>query len=308
MAEPWKKKAKSDSEAEQPEEQQEPEKKKVQRPEGWEPDLRAAMRAGSLARANMSLIGGGIAWLTNTKGETANRTIGVAILGFFAGVLLVNYDWLWWVVIGGWLLTCGGIAVQNAPAKQPREEDNEGEWEKEGPEEDHETPGAYHEEDEGDGETEDEAEAARLAAAYAERTRAFIKVVEEAMATALHNGTAEGKGIRLAVLLTIFHKKKHLLDWDEERLCNFLTSIDVTVREQMYFKINGKKSNKAGVHVDDLTELLGHSPRLPAHLVPDLTPQHHLPAAPATPPQAHPAAPHPPTLTVVKEGGQQGVA
>ena len=276
-------------EPEPPEDEQPKKKPKADPPEDWEPDLRAALMPGSLSRANIQIISGLFSWVTGTKGETLNRVVAILIFGFFAGVLLAKNTWLWWVVAGAWVLGCGGIAVQNAPALEPKEEDEE-----------EDAPGDA--QDAGDQHADKAAEArnAQRAAEYAERTRTIIKFVEESMATAFHNGTAEGRGIRVAVLLTAFHKKMHLIDWDEERLTAFLESIGVVVREQMYFKINGKKSNKPGVHVDDLTKLLGHNPRLPAHLVPDLTPQH-----PLQQPLAHPSTP---ALTMVKEEGEKGVA
>ncbi|MFE4312604.1 hypothetical protein ACFRR6_41855 [Streptomyces sp. NPDC056891] len=307
MTEPWKKKDKGKGAAKKG---QSKKKSPQQKPQDWQPDLRAALNPGSLARANMQAIRQCFGWITAKKGETFNNVVGCLILGFFAAVLLRNYTWLWWALGGAWVLWVGGVAVQHAPALEiPDEEETEGEedeerWEAD-PENNHETAGEYGDEYD---ETEQRAEPKLLAAAYEARRTVFLKMVEETMATAFHNGTAEGKGVRIAVLLAVFHKKQHLLDWDEDRLKTFLESIGLPVKEQMYFKIAGKKSNKPGVHIDDLTKVLGHSPRLPAHLVPDLTPQHHPLAAPTAPPHAPPAPPHPPTLTVVHEEGEQGVA
>ncbi|MFJ5635070.1 hypothetical protein ACIQF5_20835 [Streptomyces goshikiensis] len=244
----------------------------------WRPDLRAALRPGSLARANTQLISRIARWTTTEKGETANRVLALLIFGFFATVILVNNSWLCWVVGAGWVLTVGGAAAQHAPnlkptLDEPEEEEDNDEDEEEEYDDDYEeyevereAPGEEDEEDEEPDEQDEERRKREEDAPL--RARALMSFVEDEVATAVHNGT---RGVRIAVLLTLFQSRGQLQNWDEDRLKNLLKGIGVPVREQMYFKINGKKSNKPGIHVDDLTETLGRRPRLPAHLVPDLT-------------------------------------
>ncbi|TFV33171.1 hypothetical protein E4K10_30285 [Streptomyces sp. T1317-0309] len=55
-------------------------------------------------------------------------------------------------------------------------------------------------------------------------------------------------------------------------MTGLLERCGITVREQMKFRVGGKQKNTPGVHIEDLARDLGHAPRLPAHLVPDLTP------------------------------------
>ncbi|MFE0774175.1 hypothetical protein [Streptomyces sp. NPDC058861] len=262
-------------------------------PGEWRPDMRAALRPGSLARANAQLISGIARWTTAEKGETANRVVALLIFGFFAAVIFVNNSWLCWVVGVGWVLTVGGVAAQHAPhlepaLDEPEEEEGDEEHEEEEYADDYEE---YEDEQETPGE-EDEEETDELNEERRKReedsllrTRTLMSFVEDEVATAVHNGT---KGVRIAVLLTLFQSRGQLQNWDEDRLKSLLKGIGVPVREQMYFKINGKKSNKAGIHVDDLTETLGRRPRLPAHLVPDLTPSapsnSRLPVGPDTGP------------------------
>ncbi|MFJ3097964.1 hypothetical protein [Streptomyces hydrogenans] len=290
---PYVKKVQTEDDSSAPAENESETVEEEQPQEGWDPDLAAAMKPGALAAANMELLRAALGWVIASKGEVANRVVACLILGFFAGVLIVNNAWMKWALAVVWILAVAGVAISNAPQKEPAPEDDQ-----ETGEEDRGT-GEYdgEEDDDQDGEKEDEEEGD---AAFKTRRAQFLKVIEEAMAVSLHNGTNEGRGIRITVLLAIFHKKQHLLDWDEKKLRAFLESIEIPVRDQIYFKVKGKKDNKPGVHLDDLTELLGHAPRLPAHLVPDLTPQHGH--------QQPPTAPSPPTLTVVPDEGEQGAA
>jgi hypothetical protein len=117
------------------------------------------------------------------------------------------------------------------------------------------------------------------------RGAALWGLVEEEVAAAVHNGR---KGERAAVLLEK-SKKKGLVptEWEEKQFKRTLQALGIPVREQMHFRVNGKKANKVGVHVQDLTQALGRAPRLPAHLVPDLTPGQEPASAH---PSHHPAA------------------
>ncbi|MDF3141492.1 MULTISPECIES: hypothetical protein [unclassified Streptomyces] len=91
-------------------------------------------------------------------------------------------------------------------------------------------------------------------------------------------------GAQTADILTRVQKDCSLPGWDEPRFRALLKSIKVPVRDQMHFGRDpdtGKKLNKPGVHVDDLTEALGHTP---AGLVPDITPTGPAPTEPAPSP------------------------
>ncbi|MFJ3856177.1 hypothetical protein ACIPRL_08120 [Streptomyces sp. NPDC090085] len=116
-------------------------------------------------------------------------------------------------------------------------------------------------------EEERQAAAAKSAEAVA---RAMKKIVEEESATTFY--TDKRKGVHLTDLLARIQKRGALADWDATRLGEYLTAIGIPVRPQINIKRGGRQDNKPGIHYDDLTRVLGHSPRIPAHLVPDLTP------------------------------------
>ncbi|MGC5263973.1 hypothetical protein ACPXCO_23440 [Streptomyces cyaneofuscatus] len=269
-------------------------------------DLRAALHPVALLNATRQILGSAVRWTTAEKGETVNRLFAWLGLLFVCGVLAYNYPEWSLVAIPVWLLVCGGVALQDPSLQKHRAaSDHELESEEEDePEEDRRFEGddfaedAGYEDDSPDPDEQDheagesyrdkEADRARQ-----EKTQVWWTLVEREVATAVHQGT---KGVRVATLLSIIQERGHLPDWDEARLVAMLRSIEIPVREQMYFKINGKKSNKHGVHVEDLTEALGRAPHLPAHLVPDLTP--------SQPPAGARVGP----LSLVKEGEPEEVA
>lgn len=273
-------------------------------------DLRAAFHPAAILNATRQILGGAVRWTTAEKGETANRLFAWFFLLFVCGALAYSYPTWALVAIPGWVLVCGSVALQDPALRKQAaasgdelepeeryepeeeyEEDNDFEgddfteeagYDDDSPppeEQDHETGESYR----GD----DEADRARH-----EKTEVWWALVEQEVATAVHQGT---KGVRVGTLLGNLQERGHLPDWDEARLTAMLRSIGIKVRDQMYFKINGKKSNKPGVHVEDLTKALGHAPRLPTHLVPDLTP--HQP----------PAGAHVGTLSLAKEEGREEV-
>ncbi|MEU9744860.1 hypothetical protein [Streptomyces niveus] len=85
---------------------------------------------------------------------------------------------------------------------------------------------------------------------------------------------AKGRGARVDdLLLGLQGKGLAGAGWDRKAAIVFLESAGITVREQMKFRLAGRQKNHPGVHIDDLADDLGHRPRLPAHLVPDITPQ-----------------------------------
>lgn len=268
-------------------------------------DLRAAFHPTALLNATRQILSSAVRWTTAEKGETANRLFAWLGLLFVCGVLAYNYPGWALASVPVWLLVCGAVALQDpALQKQRAAADDELEPAEEcDPDEEYEeVPGFVeeashdnapdpedqdHEAGESYAQDDDEAERVRR-----EKTEVWWALVEQEVATAVHQGT---KGVRVGRLLSILQERGHLPDWDEARLTAMLRSIDIPVRDQMYFKIDGRKSNKPGVHVEDLTEALGHTPRLPGHLVPDLTP--HQPPA-----EAHIGA-----LSLVKEEGREEV-
>lgn len=174
--------------------------------------------------------------------------------------------WMWWVLVPAWFFLAIGLGVNRGDFNEWLEEAEE---DAEAEAEDHEPVGEEDpESEEGPGEEdpeEDEDDAKEKARKVAEiRLR-----VEHEVAAAVQAGK---KGASVDHLLTLFQGEGKLTDWDAPRLKEMLRGIGLPVREQMYFKVDGKKVNIPGVHVDDLTAVLKHSPRLPAHLVPDLTP------------------------------------
>ncbi|MFD7954357.1 hypothetical protein ACFV4X_12765 [Streptomyces ardesiacus] len=271
-------------------------------------DLRAALHPETILNATRQILRSAARWTTAEKGETVNRLFAWLGLVFVCSVLAYHYPWWALAAVPGWLLLCGGMALQN-PALQRQsqadgkdhartleeeegdyadvgddfyeESDQEAEWS------DADTDDQDHESGESDGGAVDPQNSTH------EKAQAWWTLVEREVATAVHHGT---KGVRIGVLLQLLQDRGHLRDWDELRLVALLRSIEIPVRDQMYFKIDGRKSNKPGVHVEDLTEALGRAPRLPAHLVPDLTPHQ----APARGPSG--------ALSLVKDEGQEEVA
>ncbi|MGC5562580.1 hypothetical protein ACPYPG_07010 [Streptomyces sp. FR-108] len=241
-------------------------------------------------------------------GELSARLLVLCVLGYVLVYLTSGRSWLWCVYGGVWFLGCVVLAARRGdlPAERQAHEADDGEaqevsrWrrflvrrstaeegepdEDDTPENDHETSGEEDHEEPGPGDAEDE---------RARRVALIWERVEHAVAAAVQAGT---RGARTVDLLAEFQSGGALDDWDEKRFRDMLRSIGIPVRDQMYFKVDGEKKNQPGVHLEDLSNSLGRAPRLPAHLVPDLTP----------------TQPLPPTLSLVKnhppDEGRAGVA
>lgn len=239
-------------------------------------------------------------------GELFARLLALCVLGYVLVFLTSGRSWLWSIYAGAWFLGCVVLAARRGdlPAERQDDQDDEageegrmrrflGRWsrteetepdEDDTPENDHETLGEEDPEEPGPGDPE--TERARRVALIWER-------VEHAVAAAVQAGA---RGARTVDLLAEFQSGGPLAHWDEKQFRDMLRSIGIPVRDQMYFKVDGEKKNQPGVHVEDLSNSLGRAPRLPAHLVPDLTP----------------TQPLPPTLSLVKDDppdrGRAGVA
>lgn len=237
-------------------------------------------------------------------GELFARLLALCVLGYVLVYLTSGRSWLWSIYAGAWFLGCVVLAARRGDLPAERQDAEAGEagrlrrflgrWsrteetepdEADTPENDHETLGE--EDPEEPGPDDPEAERVRRVALIWER-------VEHAVAAAWYQTAT--RGARTVDLLAEFQSGGALADWDEKQFRDMLRSIGIPVRDQMYFKVDGEKKNQPGVHVEDLTKTLGRTPRLPAHLVPDLTP----------------TQPLPPTLSLVKDDppdqGRAGVA
>lgn len=84
---------------------------------------------------------------------------------------------------------------------------------------------------------------------------------------------AKGRGVRMDDLVAPLQRRGVAEAVDRKAVIDLLERAEITYREQMKFRVGGKQKNAPGVHVDDLANDLGYRPRLPAGLVPDLTPQ-----------------------------------
>ncbi|QNT94886.1 hypothetical protein HEP81_04613 [Streptomyces griseofuscus] len=105
--------------------------------------------------------------------------------------------------------------------------------------------------------------------------RAAIRncVEQEAAAGAGGFKEAKGRGVIVDDLVAPLQRRGVTQATDRKAVIGLLESAEIRWREQMKFRIGGKQKNRPGVHVADLAEDLGRRPRLPAELVPDLTPQ-----------------------------------
>lgn len=104
-----------------------------------------------------------------------------------------------------------------------------------------------------------------------EAIRAFVEA-EVAAGNAGYRD-AKGKGAPVDALLAELQRRGAAQGWDRNAMLDLLERAGITVRQQMKFRIGGKAKTPPGVHVDDLAGDLGFRPRIPAHLVPDLTPE-----------------------------------
>ena len=116
-------------------------------------------------------------------------------------------------------------------------------------------------------------------ATSAEADAAFAVFIEHSVAFAVRQGR---KGVHTDTLLKRIHQEHMLADWTEPMLRQKCKSLGIPVRTQM--GIQGR--NYFGVHVENLEQALGRTLRIPAKIVPDLTPN-----APAAPPAEPPAPP-----------------
>lgn len=107
----------------------------------------------------------------------------------------------------------------------------------------------------------------------AQRELIRAKVEAVAAAGAAGHRYAKGRGVPVDDLLSEFWPKGAPEGIDRKAVIELLTRAGITVRPQMKFTIGGKQKTPPGVHVVDLAKDLGHAPRLPARLVPDLTPE-----------------------------------
>ncbi|MET8609754.1 hypothetical protein [Streptomyces misionensis] len=103
-----------------------------------------------------------------------------------------------------------------------------------------------------------------------EAIRAFVE--EEVAAGAAGHREAKGKGAPVDALLAELQRRGVAEVWGRDAMIDILRRAGITVRPQMKFRIGGKQKTPPGVHIDDLANDLGFRPRLPSHLVPDLTP------------------------------------
>ncbi|MCX4458529.1 hypothetical protein OOK58_42205 [Streptomyces sp. NBC_01728] len=135
-------------------------------------------------------------------------------------------------------------------------------------------------------EDDEEAREARWQAAQ-ERLRTFVEHQVAATAGGYVEGI-KGRGARVDDLLAEQQENGGLPGMERKGLMELLEMAGITVREQMKFRVleetsagwKWKQKNVPGVHVEDLAEDIGRTPRLPAHLVPSLDPS----GAPISPP------------------------
>ncbi|MFD9774221.1 hypothetical protein ACFWXE_28400 [[Kitasatospora] papulosa] len=132
---------------------------------------------------------------------------------------------------------------------------------------DHETPG------------EQDPETTPAQVTSAEADAAFAVFIEHSVAFAVRQGR---KGVHTDTLLKRIHQEGILADWTEPMIRQKCKFLGIPVRTQM--GIQGR--NYFGVHVENLEQALGRALRIPAQLVPDLTPN-----APTAPPVGAPAPP-----------------
>ncbi|MFJ5850521.1 hypothetical protein [Streptomyces sp. NPDC092903] len=118
-------------------------------------------------------------------------------------------------------------------------------------------------------------------ATAAEADDAFAVFIEHSVAFAVRQGR---RGVHTDTLLKRIHQEGMLTDWTEPMIRQKCKSVAIPVRTQM--GIQGR--NYFGVHVENLEQALGRPLRIPAQLVPDLTPNAPVAAlleAPAPPPE-----------------------
>lgn len=115
-----------------------------------------------------------------------------------------------------------------------------------------------------------------------ELLRTFVEHRVTACASGLKDGV-KGRGARVDDLLTEQQENGGLIGYDRKAMITLLGMAGITVRDQMKFRVREDLeevekwtgTNVPGVHIEDLAQNLGRTPRLPSHLVPD-----HAPGAP----------------------------
>ncbi|MFJ5037984.1 hypothetical protein [Streptomyces parvulus] len=135
-----------------------------------------------------------------------------------------------------------------------------------------------------------------------------LRELVEHRATAIagrHVEGIKGMGVPVDDLLAELQEKGSLPGVERKGFIELLEMAGITVREQMSFKVleetptgpKWKKKTPPGIHVEDLAESLGRTPRLPANLVPDLTP-----GSPSIPAQE--SAPDPGQIPTARAAGE----
>lgn len=187
-------------------------------------------------------------------------TFGGMVLGYLGDLLAPYASGITLVLVAAWCVAAAIVAPRPEEAPADEEEDVVDEDQDEDPtENDHETSA---------GERDQETDPWP---AQREAIRAFVEA-EVAAGNAGYRD-AKGKGAPVDALLAELQRRGAARGWDRNAMLGLLERAGITVRQQMKFRIGGKQKTPPGVHIDDLTIDLGFRPRLPAHLVPDLTPE-----------------------------------
>ncbi|MFD7900532.1 hypothetical protein [Streptomyces sp. NPDC059743] len=174
------------------------------------------------------------------------------LLGYL-GRLLAPYRWgIGFILAAAWCIASAIAAPQGASARTSAEESGEATTEN-----DHEMSAG---------------EESPVPSTPWEVVRDYVEGAVAAGAAGFAD--AKGRGARVDdLLLGLQGEGLASAGWDRKAAITFLEGAGITVREQMKFRLAGRQKNHPGVHIDDLADNLGHRPRLPAHLVPDITPQ-----------------------------------
>ncbi|MGW2951561.1 hypothetical protein [Streptomyces eurythermus] len=178
--------------------------------------------------------------------------------------------WVILALVAGWCLLAAAFAPE--PEAEEGEATTEGDHEQAAGEEREESA------EEGESEEDEEGQEAR----WQEERNKLRQFVEQRVAAGAsgHTENVKGRGARVDDLLAEQQQRGALPGMQRKGMIEHLEMAGITVREQMSFRVYEEtstgwkwvKKNVPGVHVEDLTEDLGRIPRLPAHLVPDLTP------------------------------------
>ncbi|WP_234350620.1 hypothetical protein [Streptomyces sp. XY66] len=218
------------------------------------------------------------AWLRagdQERGGFVVRLSALGLAGYIALYFTEKHPGLWYAYGATGLVVVTTVAVRTGLSAGRTVKDletahttvKEEERQETDPQNDHETAG------------EQGPETTPPQATSAEADAAFAVFVEHSVAFAVRQGR---KGVHTDTLLTRIHQERMLADWTEPMLRQKCKVLDIPVRTQM--GIQGR--NYFGVHIADLEQALGRPLRIPAQLVPDLTPN-----APAAPPGEPPAPP-----------------